>query len=72
MSLLQVQRAKKTTYQRGVVACRKCAAPIYIYRLKALPDEFSVTCAKCGNRGIYLKSEISFQELPERRRKPRK
>ena len=72
MSTLLAQRPKKSTYLRGMIVCRKCAAPIYIYRLKALPDEFSVHCSKCGNRGIYPKSAIATEEFPERRRKPRK
>ena len=72
MSLLQSHRPKSVTYQRGMIDCRKCAAPVYIYRLNALTDEFSVRCAKCGNRGMYLKRDIAVQELPERRKKPRK
>lgn len=72
MSALQIKRQKKTVYPRGEVACRKCAAPIYIYKLTALADEFSVHCSRCGNRGIYLKSAIAIKELPERRKKPRK
>ena len=71
MSALLAQRPKKTLYQRGVVACLKCAAPIYIYKLKTLPDEFSVQCTRCHDRGIYLKRAITIEEVPERRRKPR-
>lgn len=71
MSTLVAQRSRKTTYQRGMIACRKCAAPIYIHKLQALPPEFSVQCSKCGDRGIYTKGAISMQELPERRKKPR-
>ena len=52
--------------------CRKCAAPIYVYRLSAMPDEFSVQCSKCRDRGIYLKRAVVLEELPERRRKLRK
>ena len=65
------QRARKATYQRGTVICRKCAAPIHIYKLNALADEFSVRCAKCGDRGIYPKRGMNLESLPERRRKPR-
>jgi predicted Zn finger-like uncharacterized protein len=72
MSLLsQTQRPKKSTYERGVVACAKCAAPIYIHKLKALPDEFSVRCTRCGDRRLYAKRAINFEIMPERRRKPR-
>jgi len=72
MSVLQTQRPKKFVYERGMVACEKCAAPIYVYKLKALPDEFSVRCSRCGDRGIYAKRTIAIETLPERRKKPRK
>jgi DNA-directed RNA polymerase subunit RPC12/RpoP len=71
MSILKTKRPRKTTYERGVVACAKCAAPIYVYKLKALPDEFSVRCPRCGDRGLYAKGALRFESLPERRRKPR-
>jgi predicted Zn finger-like uncharacterized protein len=71
MSVLLAQRPKKT-YQRGAVVCEKCATPIYVYKLKALPDEFSVRCPHCGSRGIYLKRAIAIEEVPERRKKQRK
>ncbi len=72
MSLLsRTQRPRRSTYERGVVACAKCAAPIYVYKLKALPGEFSVRCTRCGDRGIYAKRAVSFEIMPERRRKPR-
>ena len=72
MSMLQTQRPTKSVYQRGVIACVKCTAPIYVYKVKTLPEEFSVRCPKCGDRGIYRKSAVAVQELPERRKKPRK
>lgn len=71
MAVLQMQRSKKTAYHRGEVVCRKCRTPIPIFKLKALPDEFSVHCLRCGDRGVYLKSAVVIQELPERRKKPR-
>ena len=71
MSTLLGRRPKKTTYERGVVVCRKCAAPIHVHKLKALPDEFSVICPKCRDRGFYLKRAMSIEVLPERRKKPR-
>ena len=71
MSVLQIQRQKKT-YQRGAIACAKCAAPIYIYKLKTLADEFSVRCPHCGERGIYLKRAIAIEEARERRKQPRR
>jgi hypothetical protein len=71
MAMLFAQHPKKTFYQRGTIACQKCAAPIYVFRLKTLPDEFSLRCSKCGDRGFYLKQSVTVDELPERRRKPR-
>ena len=70
MSLL-AKRPKKSTYERGMIACAKCAAPIYVYKLKALPEEFSVRCARCGERGIYARRALEIESLHERRRKPR-
>jgi uncharacterized paraquat-inducible protein A len=72
MATLQVQRPKKPVYQRGVVACRKCAALISVQKLNALADEFSVQCPRCGDRGHYAKRAIKVEELPERRNKPRR
>jgi hypothetical protein len=72
MPLLQAQRPKRSVYARGVIACRKCATPIYVYKLNMLPDEFSLRCSKCSDRGLYLKREVVVEELPERRKKPRK
>ena len=71
MSALRITRQKRF-YQRGVVACQKCAAPIHVYKLAALPDEFSVRCSRCGARGFYAKRTVAIEELPERRKKPRK
>jgi transcription elongation factor Elf1 len=72
MSMTQETRPRKRTYQRAMVACRKCGTPIYVYKVKALADEFSVHCSRCGDRGIYFKRAITIEELPERRKKPRK
>jgi DNA-directed RNA polymerase subunit RPC12/RpoP len=71
MAVLQSKRPTKLTYERGVLACAKCAAPIYVYKLKALPDEFSVRCARCGERGIFAKRALTIESLRERRKKPR-
>ena len=71
MSLLPTKRPAKQTYERGVLACTKCAAPIYVYKLKKLSDEFSVRCPRCGERGIYVKSALTIESLRERRKKPR-
>jgi hypothetical protein len=72
MSMLQIQRPRKAVYLRGEIACHKCMAPIHVYKIKTLPEEFSVRCSKCGDRGIYRKSAVVAQELRERRKKPRK
>lgn len=69
--LKQLSRPRYGTYQRGVVSCSKCRSPIYIHKLHALPDEFSVSCSKCGNRGHYAKRAIGIEVMPERRKKPR-
>jgi DNA-directed RNA polymerase subunit RPC12/RpoP len=71
MSGLQGQRSKKAVYQRGKIACRKCAAPIPVHKLNALAEEFSVRCPRCGDRGFYAKRAVVIEELPERRKKPR-
>ena len=71
MAVLLAQRPKKF-YHRAEFACRKCGTPIYVHKLNALAEVFSVRCPKCGDRGIYLKRAIAIQELPERRKKPRK
>lgn len=72
MSVELLKRPGKAVYQRGVVTCRKCGTPIYVYKLKALPSEFSVYCKQCGDRGIYYNQDIAIQELPERRKKARR
>ncbi len=71
MALAKSQRPKKSVYERGVVQCRKCHAPIYVHKFMNLPEEFSVHCKRCNNRGIYSKREIKIEALPERRKKPR-
>lgn len=70
--LRHVSRSKFGTYQRGVVTCSRCASPIYVHKLEALADDFSVACAKCGYRGHYAKRTIGIEVLPERRKKPRR
>jgi hypothetical protein len=72
MVAFRLLSGKKSVYQRGIVACRKCGAPIHFCRLAILAEEFSGRCARCGERGLYAKREIGIEELPERRRKPRR
>lgn len=72
MLAFRIQPQKKAMYKRGVIACGKCAAPIHIHKLNTLADEFSVHCRSCGNRMIYSKHAMGIEELPERRRKPRR
>jgi hypothetical protein len=64
--------ASEKFYQRGELAFRKCATPIHVHKHSTLPEKFSVRCPKCGDRAIYLKRAIAIQEIPERRKKPRK
>ena len=68
----RIQFQKKPVFHRGVVTCRKCAAAVHIYNITALGDEFSVRCPHGGDRGFYLKREMAIEELPERRKKPRR
>jgi len=72
VSAQRVQLLRKPGYQRGVVACRKCGAPIPVQNFSALPDEFSVRCPSCGERAFYAKRAVAIQDLPERRKKPRR
>jgi hypothetical protein len=66
------QYQRKGVYHRGVVACRKCGAPVHVHKLSAVGDEFAVRCVKCGDRGFYSKREMVVEALPERRKKPRR
>jgi len=72
VSAQRVQQLRKTGYQRGVVACRKCGTFIPVQNFSALPDEFSVRCPGCSDRAFYAKRTVAIQELPERRKKPRR
>ncbi len=72
MSALPVQRLKRNAYQRGIVTCAKCGKLIPIQRLNALADEFSVQCPHCAARGMYSKRAIRIEDMPERRKKPRR
>ena len=72
MATLHVPVGKKAVYRRGVVACRKCGTPIHFYKLATLAEEFSVRCARCGDRGLSARRQIGIEELPERRSKPRR
>ena len=68
------QKANHTAgvYQRGIVACEKCATPIQIRQPNMVSVEFCVPCPKCGHRGIYFKRMIRIEDAPELRAKPRK
>jgi hypothetical protein len=66
-----IQPKTRAVYNRGVIFCEKCAAPIHVFRLNALAEEFSVQCGKCGYRGVYSKRDLKIEDLPERRKKPR-
>jgi predicted Zn finger-like uncharacterized protein len=54
------------------VACRKCKTLIRIDKFSALPDEFSVRCPGCGDRAFYAKRAVVIEDMPERRKKPRR
>lgn len=71
--MLAVGNKKKSeVYQRGLVACARCSAPIPIFRLNALAEEFSVHCNGCGQCSIYCKRMLCVEEVPERRCKLRR
>lgn len=72
MLAYRIQPLKKAVYHRGSIACSKCSAPIHIFKLNMLADEFSLHCKACGYRGMYSKHLMRIDELPERRRKPRR
>lgn len=59
------------TFTRGAVSCPKCRAEIPFFRVEAVADDFSLRCSKCGHRGHFRKAEITVQQFPDRRRKPR-
>ena len=65
------QKLNRSSYHRGVVLCRHCAAPMYVYRLKPLADEFSVRCPRCGKRAIYTKHAVNVERAHDRRRAAR-
>jgi DNA-directed RNA polymerase subunit RPC12/RpoP len=72
MSVQRFRLPPKAVFQRGVVACRKCSALIPVQKFSTLPDEFSVRCPNCGDRAFYAKRAITIQDLPDRRKKPRR
>ena len=65
------QKPSTSSYDRGVVSCVHCAAPMYVYRLKPLADEFSVRCPRCGKRAVYTKQAVGVESVRERRRTAR-
>jgi len=72
--MLLYQSARQTigTYQRGAVTCATCQNPIYLRKVAAVAEEFSVNCPRCGHRKVYAARMINIETLPERRRKPRR
>jgi hypothetical protein len=62
---------RRAVYPRGSVACHGCGTAIHVYRLTALPDEFSLRCPACDARDFYRARAMTVEQLPERRRKPR-
>lgn len=62
---------RRAVYPRGSIACHACGKAIHVYRLAALPDEFSLRCTACGARDFYSARVMTIEQLPERRRKAR-
>jgi hypothetical protein len=71
-SAQKIQPHTRATYKRGVVQCQKCNEPIHVHKINVLPDEFSVQCHRCGYRGVYLTRSLHIEDVPERRKKPRR
>ena len=71
-SAQKIQPRTRAVYLRGTVYCQKCNSPIQIFKVNALPDEYSVQCRRCGHRGVYMKRSMHVDELPDRRKKPRR
>ena len=61
-------KARQHTYQRGMVSCEKCLAPIHVFKVNVIASEFSARCKKCGHRGLYQKHSLKIDLLPERRK----
>jgi len=72
MYAASAERNKRAVYPRGTVGCIKCGHAIHIYKIAGLADEMSLRCAHCGTRAFYDKRVMTIEEMPERRRKPRR
>ena len=53
----------QSTFQRGIVSCQKCLAPIHVFRPSGIANEFSARCNKCGNRGLFHKHSLKIDAL---------
>ena len=62
----------RAVYPRGTIGCHKCGHAIHVYKVAGLADEFSLRCANCGTRHFYDKRVLTIEEMPERRRRPRR
>jgi DNA-directed RNA polymerase subunit RPC12/RpoP len=63
----QNSNLNRATTERGVLACEKCSAPIYVNNPGSVSIEFCVPCTHCGHRGIYFKRMLTLETIPERR-----
>jgi hypothetical protein len=72
MFTASTEHHKRAVYFRGTVACITCGQPIHVYKVAGLADEISLSCAKCGTRRFYDRRAVMVEELPERRRRPRR
>ena len=61
----------RATFQRGVVSCQKCLAPIHVFNTNMIASEFSARCERCHHRGLFLKRSLKIEALPERRKRAR-
>ena len=61
----------RAIFQRGMVLCQKCQAPIHVFNTTMIAGEFSARCERCHHRGLFLKRSLKIDALPERRKKAR-
>lgn len=62
----------RNIFHRGMVECKRCTSTIYVREPNAVADEFCVPCPRCGSRTLYSKRIMYFEEMPERRDRPRR
>ena len=72
MYAASTERYRRAVYFRGTIGCTNCGRAIHVHKVAGLADEFSLRCSSCGTRRFYAKRLMAIEEMPERRRKPRR